>query len=205
MYPKASLGTNGAAATVELGQPSATAFTSNTPNNGGVSASSLSVPTVLAFDSSGNLWVADFSNSRVLKFANTALSTGQVTILIATCGVNTVSGSTINYGSLLPGATSTEQTVVLQNSGNIAGTLLVQGTGWVDSTGTSQMLVGNTKFSTTTGIAYPSKTALATTLTTVGTLGTTSNLSTFWQLQPNLITPGFSGPLTQTVTFTTTC
>jgi hypothetical protein len=41
MYPPAAQVTNGAA-TVELGQPAATAFTSNTANNGGVSATSLS-------------------------------------------------------------------------------------------------------------------------------------------------------------------
>ncbi len=60
---------NDMAASLELGQPAATAFTSNTENNGGVSASSLSLPDQLAFDASGNLWVPDSDNNRVLKYA----------------------------------------------------------------------------------------------------------------------------------------
>jgi sugar lactone lactonase YvrE len=56
MYSAASLRTNGAvAATVELGQPAATAFTTGTANNGGVSATSINVPQIIAFDSAGNL------------------------------------------------------------------------------------------------------------------------------------------------------
>jgi hypothetical protein len=56
MYPKANL-VNGGAATVELGQPSGTAFTSILANNGGVSATSLSIVFFrmagIGFDTSG--------------------------------------------------------------------------------------------------------------------------------------------------------
>lgn len=55
-------------ATVELGQPESTAFTSNTSNNGGISASTLDGPTGIAFDWDNRLWVADSQNSRVLMF-----------------------------------------------------------------------------------------------------------------------------------------
>ncbi len=58
----------GKSAVQEYGQPVATAFTSNTANNGGVSATSLDGPTGLGFDSSGGLWVADTQNNRVLIF-----------------------------------------------------------------------------------------------------------------------------------------
>ncbi len=58
----------GMAASLELGQPATTAFISNSPDNGGVSASSLSCTGTPAFDSSGNLWVADEGNNRVLEF-----------------------------------------------------------------------------------------------------------------------------------------
>jgi sugar lactone lactonase YvrE/uncharacterized protein (DUF2345 family) len=44
-------------------------LTSNTPNNGGVSANSLWNPVGVAVDSGGNLYVADDYNSRVLFFA----------------------------------------------------------------------------------------------------------------------------------------
>jgi sugar lactone lactonase YvrE len=72
MYPQANLVTGGAA-TVELGQPAATAFTSATANNGGILATSLNGPLGLAFDSAGNLWVADEANNRVLMYAKADL------------------------------------------------------------------------------------------------------------------------------------
>jgi len=55
-------------ASLELGQPAATAFTSNTENNGGISASSLSGPQQIGFDPQDQLWVADSGNNRVLQF-----------------------------------------------------------------------------------------------------------------------------------------
>ena len=48
-----------------FGQPD---FTSNIPNNGGVSANSLLYPFAVALDAQGNLYVADSSNSRVLEY-----------------------------------------------------------------------------------------------------------------------------------------
>jgi len=115
------------------------------------------------------------------------------------------SGTPINFGTLNPGATSTEQTLKVHNTGNVAGTLGVQGTNWLDSLSNSQMLVGNTKFSTTSGVPYSSKTALTLTGQNIGTLGTSSDLSTFWQLQTNLVSSTFHGLLTQTITYTTSC
>ena len=43
-------------------------FTTNTPNKGGVSANSLYNPEGLMLDSSGNLYIADYNNSRVLFY-----------------------------------------------------------------------------------------------------------------------------------------
>jgi sugar lactone lactonase YvrE len=43
-------------------------FTSGAPNNGGLSAESLSTPLGLAIDPAGNFYVADFDNNRVLAF-----------------------------------------------------------------------------------------------------------------------------------------
>jgi sugar lactone lactonase YvrE len=59
---------NGMAASLELGQPVATAFTSNTTNNGGISATSLNFPAQPAFDGDGNLWVSEYGNNRVLEY-----------------------------------------------------------------------------------------------------------------------------------------
>ncbi len=43
-------------------------FASGTQNNGGVSADSLNLPRAVAVDSSGNLYVADYGNNRVLYY-----------------------------------------------------------------------------------------------------------------------------------------
>jgi sugar lactone lactonase YvrE len=48
-----------------IGQPG---FTSNAPNNGGVSAAALNAPTGLAMDSGDRLYVADAGNHRVLEY-----------------------------------------------------------------------------------------------------------------------------------------
>jgi len=51
-----------------IGQPD---FTSNTPNNGGVSATSLNHPTGIMVDAGNQLYVADTGNHRVLAFDRT--------------------------------------------------------------------------------------------------------------------------------------
>ncbi len=53
---------------LELGQPASTAFDSFSPNNGGISASSMNGPTGVVFDRQGTLWVTDSGNNRVLHF-----------------------------------------------------------------------------------------------------------------------------------------
>ena len=56
-----------------IGQPD---FTSNTNNNGGISASSLANPNSVAVDpTSGKLFVADSSNHRVLRYSSAAAMT----------------------------------------------------------------------------------------------------------------------------------
>jgi sugar lactone lactonase YvrE len=58
------------AASLEVGQPAANAFTTNLVDPGNaVSASSLYAPNDAVFDSTGNLWVTDTGNARVLMFA----------------------------------------------------------------------------------------------------------------------------------------
>ena len=57
-----------------------TTFNTRTANSGGVGAATLSLSTSaragLAFDSSGNLWVADTVNNRILRFPAAVLKTG---------------------------------------------------------------------------------------------------------------------------------
>jgi hypothetical protein len=63
----------GGPATLVLGQ--GTSFTSNTQNNGGISASSLDAPVGVAVDGMGNLYVVDSMNNRVLEY-NAPLTNG---------------------------------------------------------------------------------------------------------------------------------
>ena len=58
---------NNPVAQIVFGQPN---FTSSAVNNGGLSASSLNTPTdILVDQSNGDLWVSDYLNNRVLRFA----------------------------------------------------------------------------------------------------------------------------------------
>jgi sugar lactone lactonase YvrE len=70
-YPSSAAMTNGAAAEAVLGQPD---FVSNgiNQNLSNSTANTLYDPAGLAIDASGNLWVADELNSRVLRYANAA-------------------------------------------------------------------------------------------------------------------------------------
>ena len=68
--------TSGMSASVVIGQPNFTARLDATPQN------SLSFPAGLTFDPSGNLWVADTGNNRVLKFAPPFSDGMQVSLVI---------------------------------------------------------------------------------------------------------------------------
>jgi sugar lactone lactonase YvrE len=113
MYAKTDLATNGAAATVELGQPAATAFTSYAPNNGGIGPSTLVMPYGLAFDTSGRIFVSDAEaegNNRTLVFTppftngmNATLVLGQADFVTPTPNTGGESAATQNQ----PGGVAT--------------------------------------------------------------------------------------------------
>ncbi len=77
-------------------------FSSNSENNGGISANSLYYPSVLALDSSGDLYVADSQNSRVLYFpagSTTAVRVyGQLGYFISNLpNINGVTADSLGY------------------------------------------------------------------------------------------------------------
>lgn len=121
------------------------------------------------------------------------------------CGISFVSGAPINYGSIKPGLTSTEQILVLNNTGSAPATLYVSATDWKDSSLVSQMDASQTRFSIGAE-AYLSKTPLTTgQQTMITSFNPTSTLNTYWQVLVNLINPNFVGSISQTVNFTATC
>jgi secreted PhoX family phosphatase len=72
-YANAASFSNGAAAEFAFGQSN---LTSGSANRGGtLNANTLNEPEGLWVDASGNLWVADYSNNRVLRFPNAATTT----------------------------------------------------------------------------------------------------------------------------------
>jgi len=85
--PKVNAFASGQNASVVIGQPSF-----NTNYRGGhASQSNLSSPWDVAFDSSGNLWVADSSNSRVLEF-KAPFSNGESAAIVIGESSFTISG-----------------------------------------------------------------------------------------------------------------
>jgi hypothetical protein len=83
-----------------FGQPN---FTSNTANNGGISASTLNAPGYAKVDAAGNLYVTDYTNNRVLVY-NTPLSSdtvadrvfGQPNFTTSTANTGGISAQTMN-------------------------------------------------------------------------------------------------------------
>lgn len=88
---------NGEAASIVLGQSS---FVVGTPNTGGLGASSLNNPHGIALDLSGNLWVSDFGNNRILEYLGPAFSTHQAASVVL--GQPNFSSGTANQGMANP-------------------------------------------------------------------------------------------------------
>ena len=89
-------------------------FTTNNPNNGGVSANSLAYPRGVAPDSSGNLYVSDGGNSRVLFYPSGSTTATRVYGQLGSFTTNTPGNGGISADSLdyPPG-------VALDSSGNL--------------------------------------------------------------------------------------
>ena len=95
-------------------------FTTNDKNHLGlntISATSLFNPSGVALDSAGNLYVADFSNNRVLEY-NTPLSTNEAAAVVFGQGGNFAT-NTANNGGISATSLFSPSGVVLDNAGNL--------------------------------------------------------------------------------------
>jgi len=89
-------------------------FTTNTPNNGGVSASSLNLPQGVALDSSGNLYVGDFGNNRVLFYP-----AGSTTATRVYGQGGSFTTNTANKGGISANSLYQPQGFAMDSSGNL--------------------------------------------------------------------------------------
>ena len=80
-------------------------------------------------------------------FADSAIINATVTIP-STCGIATTA-SAVNFGSVNTGVTSSEQNLVVNNTGSVVANVTIKGIDWSD--GTHTIAVGQTKFATSTG------------------------------------------------------
>lgn len=81
--------TNGMSASLVLGEPDMNTGT------GGSTATTLSCPSGMAFDSKGNLWVSDYDNSRIVEYKTpfssgmaASLALGQANLTSSTCATS---------------------------------------------------------------------------------------------------------------------
>ena len=115
----------GMAASIAIGQPDLNS------SGCGTTASTLDSPLGLAFDSSGNLWTGDYSNSRVLQF-KAPFTTGMSASLVLGQADFTSSGSSTTASGL-----SSAYDVSFDSKGNL----------YVADTGNSRTLVFSAPFS----------------------------------------------------------
>jgi sugar lactone lactonase YvrE len=118
---------NGMAASVVIGQTSLTSTAGC--NHGAVAptASTLCMQGSMNFDSSGNLWVADYDNSRVLEF-KTPFSSGMAASLVL--GQPGFTTATYNNGGLSASSLSYPLQPAFDGDGNL----------WVADTGNNRVL-----------------------------------------------------------------
>jgi sugar lactone lactonase YvrE len=86
-------------------------FTSNTANNGGITADSLNAPTGIAMDSTGNLYVADSLNNRVLFFP-----VGSTTATRVYGQLDSFTSNTANNGGVSASSLNTPYAVAISNN-----------------------------------------------------------------------------------------
>jgi len=98
-----------------FGQPD---FITGTANTGGISAASLNFPTELSLDVSGNLYVAEFNNNRVLRYDN-PLADFMGALADLVIGQPDFTTGTANTGGLSAGSLSGPSGVAVDAQGSL--------------------------------------------------------------------------------------
>ena len=151
-------------------------FTTSTANNGGISAVSLSAPRALSVDSSGNIYVTDNGNYRVLKFQTSLSVTTQppastvagATFSIATSLIDVGSGGVFSdftgavslviksgtgtAGATLSGTIPVSAVIGVASFSNLS--INLNGTGYILTSSSSGMNSVNTNTFTISATAY---------------------------------------------------
>jgi sugar lactone lactonase YvrE len=94
--PHAFAFSNGQAASLVIGEPNLTAFDPGARSNGMVG------PFALTFDSSGNLWVADFAGNRVLEYKAPFSTDEAASIVIGQTSFTSLASATTATGLSVP-------------------------------------------------------------------------------------------------------
>jgi sugar lactone lactonase YvrE len=90
---------NGMSASLVIGQPDFVTGTPNTTQNGlGALAPLNGGPVGLAFDGSGNLWVSDFGNSRILQYKPPFAANMNASLVLGQADFTSGAGATTNSG-----------------------------------------------------------------------------------------------------------
>ena len=92
-------------------------FTSTTANNGGLSAGSLSSPAAIALDASGDLYVSDGNNNRVLEYSEPVTNGASAELVFGQSGIFT-SGAA-NNGGVSANSMSGPEGLTLDSNGNL--------------------------------------------------------------------------------------
>lgn len=131
--PRAYAFANGQNASIVVGQPNFTTASKISPL---INQSRFSDPYDVKFDSSGNLWVADAANSRILEFKAPLTSDESASLVLGESSFTTsyLAGSTALNGTVL----STPEFMAFDSSGNL----------WVSDTGDGRIVEFKAPFST---------------------------------------------------------
>ena len=208
-YLKGSGFTTGQAASVAIGQSD---FTSS---GAATTATGLTLPDTVAFDLSGNLWVADYGNNRVLEYLKgSGFTTGQAASVVigqsdfvSGGSATTATGLSTPYAATLDGTGNlwvgdSGNNRILGFAGSLQGITTSTSASTSTSTTTTITTTVLTSISTATSAATTVSTSVVTSVSTTALTSITTTTATATTVSPTTIT-SVSGTTSTTVSTTT--